>query len=169
MQIRGMQERKPPFKFVCPGNVFRCERTDASHEFSFRQLEGMLVDKGVNIGHLIYFAKSFFTEVLGRDVELRTRPSYFPFVEPGLEIDVACGVCNGDGCSVCSQSGWVEMMGCGMTHPYVLREGGINPDEYSGFAFGMGIDRLLMMKYGIEDVRHLQSGDLRFLSQFKSF
>ncbi len=169
IQIRGMEKLRPPFKIVGPGKVFRRERIDASHECVFHQLEGMMVDEGITLGNLIHFSHVFFTEMLQREVKLRTRPSYFPFVEPGIEVDVICSVCNGEGCSVCSQSGWVEIMGAGMVHPNVLKAGNIDPQKYSGFAFGPGIDRLLMMRYGINDIRLLHSGNLNFLSQFKSF
>lgn len=169
IQVRGMQDRKPPFRFIAPGTVFRCERTDASHEMVFQQLEGMLVGKDISVANLIYFMKQTLREIFKRDVEVRLRPGFFPFVEPGFELDIKCQVCSGKGCSVCKQVGWVELLPCGMVHPNVLRAGGIDPEEYNGFAFGLGLDRLVMMKYGIEDIRHLQSGDLRFNSQFKDY
>jgi phenylalanyl-tRNA synthetase alpha chain len=169
IQVRGMKERKPPFRFVGPGKVFRCERTDASHEMVFHQLEGMMVGKDVSVGNLIYFMKTLLTEIFKREVEVRLRPGFFPFVEPGFELDIKCLICNGKGCSVCKQVGWVELLPCGMVHPNVLRAGGIDPEEHSGFAFGLGLDRLVMMRYGIDDIRHLHSGDLRFNSQFKTF
>lgn len=168
IQIRGMESRKPPFRFVGPGSVFRCERTDASHEMTFFQFEGMLVDRNISIAHLIYFAQQLYSSLFHHTVEVRTRPSYFPFVEPGLEIDMKCLMCAEKGCPVCGYSGWVELLGAGLVHPRVLTNGGINPEEYSGFAFGLGVDRLLMMRHGIEDIRHLRSGDLRFVSQFRS-
>jgi phenylalanyl-tRNA synthetase alpha chain len=169
IQVRGMKERKPPFRFVGPGKVFRCERTDASHEMVFHQLEGMMVGKDVSVGNLIYFMKTLLTEIFKREVEVRLRPGFFPFVEPGFELDIKCLICGGKGCSVCKHVGWVELLPCGMVHPNVLKHGGIDPEEYSGFAFGLGLDRLVMMRYGIDDIRHLHSGDLRFNSQFKSF
>lgn len=169
IQVRGMQGRKPPFKFIAPGTVFRCERTDASHEMVFQQLEGMMVGKDISVANLIYFMKQTLKEIFKRDVEVRLRPGFFPFVEPGFELDIKCQVCNGKGCSVCKKVGWVELLPCGMVHPNVLRAGGIDPEEYNGFAFGLGLDRLVMMKYGIDDIRHLQSGDLRFNSQFGDY
>lgn len=169
IQIRGMKERKPPFKFIAPGKVFRCERTDASHEMVFHQLEGMLVDKDISVSNLIYFMKTLLSEIFRKEVEVRLRPGFFPFVEPGFELDIKCHICNGKGCSVCKQVGWVELLPCGMVHPNVLRAGGINPEEYNGFAFGLGLDRLVMMRYGIDDIRHLHGGDLRFIEQFKTY
>ncbi len=169
IQVRGMQSRKPPFRFIAPGVVFRCERTDASHEMVFTQLEGMMVGKDISVSNLIYFMKTILKEIFKKDVEVRLRPGFFPFVEPGFELDIRCLICEGKGCSVCKQIGWVELLPCGMVHPNVLRAGGIDPEEYNGFAFGLGLDRLVMMKYGIDDIRHLQSGDLRFNSQFKLY
>lgn len=169
IQVRGMKERKPPFRFVGPGKVFRCERTDASHEMVFHQLEGMMVGENVSVGNLIYFMKTLLTQIFKKEVEVRLRPGFFPFVEPGFELDIKCLICNGKGCSVCKQVGWVELLPCGMVHPNVLKHGGIDPEKYSGFAFGLGLDRLVMMRYGIDDIRHLHSGDLRFNSQFKTF
>ena len=164
-----MKTRKPPFRFVGPGKVFRCERTDASHEMFFHQLEGMMVGEDVSVGHLIYFMKTLLSEIFKRDVEVRLRPGFFPFVEPGFELDIKCLICGGKGCSVCKQVGWVELLPCGMVHPNVLKAGGIDPDKYNGFAFGLGLDRLVMMRYGIDDIRLIHGGDLRFNSQFKTF
>lgn len=169
IQVRGMKQRKPPFRFIAPGTVFRCERTDASHEMVFNQLEGMMVGKDISVSNLIYFMKTILTEIFKKEVNVRLRPGFFPFVEPGFELDIECLICKGKGCSVCKQTGWVELLPCGMVHPNVLKAGGIDPEEYNGFAFGLGLDRLVMMKYGIEDIRHLQSGDLRFNSQFESY
>ncbi len=169
IQVRGMKTRKPPFRFVGPGKVFRCERTDASHEMVFHQLEGMMVGEDVSVGNLIYFMKTLLTEIFKREVEVRLRPGFFPFVEPGFELDIKCLICGGKGCSVCKHVGWVELLPCGMVHPNVLRHGGIDPEKNSGFAFGLGLDRLVMMRYGIDDIRHLHGADLRFNSQFKSF
>jgi len=169
IQVRGMKSRKPPFRFVGPGKVFRCERTDASHEMVFHQLEGMMVGENVSIGNLIYFMKTLLTEIFKKEVEVRLRPGFFPFVEPGFELDIKCLICGGKGCSVCKQVGWVELLPCGMVHPNVLKAGGIDPEKYNGFAFGLGLDRLVMMRYGIDDIRHLHSGDLRFNLQFKSY
>lgn len=169
IQVRGMLERKPPFRFIAPGTVFRCERTDASHEMVFNQLEGMMVGKDISIGHLIYFMKTLLKEIFKKDVKVRLRPGFFPFVEPGFELDIGCLICNGKGCSVCKHTGWVELLPCGMVHPNVLKAGNIDPEEYNGFAFGLGLDRLVMMKYGIDDIRHLNSGDLRFNEQFNKY
>lgn len=169
IQVRGMKERKPPFRFVGPGKVFRCERTDASHESCFHQLEGMMVGEDVSVGNLIYFMKTLLSEIFRRDVEVRLRPGFFPFVEPGFELDIKCLICGGGGCSVCKHVGWVELLPCGMVHPNVLKAGGIDPERYNGFAFGLGLDRLVMMRYGIDDIRLLHSADLRFNSQFKTF
>ena len=166
IQVRGMMDHRPPFKVIGPGKVFRCERLDASHESTFHQLEGMMVDRDIKVAHLIYFKKLFLSRVFGREVEVRLRPGYFPFVEPGFELDIRCLICGGDGCSVCKKVGWVELVPCGMVHPNVLRAGGIDPEEFSGFAFGLGLDRLVMMRYQIDDIRHLHGADLRFLSQF---
>ena len=166
IQVRGMETRKPPFKFVGPGKVFRCERTDATHEMCFHQLEGMMVGKDITVGHLIYFMKTLLKEIFKKDMEVRLRPGYFPFVEPGFELDIRW---KKPGKGESKHSGWLELLPCGMVHPNVLRAGGIDPDEYNGFAFGLGLDRLVMVKYMIEDIRHLHSGDLRFNKQFKKF
>jgi len=126
-----------------------------------------MVDRDINVAHLIYFMKTLLSRIFGREEEVRLRPGYFPFVEPGFELDIRCLLCGGKGCPVCKQIGWVELLPCGMVHPNVLRAGGIDPDAYSGFAFGLGLDRLVMMRYGIEDIRHIHSADLRFLEQFR--
>lgn len=167
IQVRGMQRLRPPFKIIGPGKVFRSERIDASHEAVFHQLEGMMVDRDVKVAHLIYFMKVLVSAIFEREVDVRLRPGYFPFVEPGFELEARCVLCGGRGCSVCKGSGWCELLGCGMVHPNVLRCGGIDPGEFSGFAFGLGIDRLVMMRYSIEDIRHLHAADLRFLRQFR--
>ncbi|MDC7221207.1 MAG: phenylalanine--tRNA ligase subunit alpha [Spirochaetales bacterium] len=169
IQVRGMEAHKPPFKFVGPGKVFRCEATDASHEMAFHQLEGMMVGKDISVANLIYFMKTLLSEIFRQDVNVRLRPGFFPFVEPGFELDIECLICGGKGCKVCKQTGWVELLPCGMTHPNVLRAGGIDPDEWNGFAFGLGLDRLVMMRYHIDDIRHLHGGDLRFVEQFKAY
>ncbi|OHD69276.1 MAG: phenylalanine--tRNA ligase subunit alpha [Spirochaetes bacterium RBG_16_49_21] len=166
IQIRGMEKVSPPFRIVGPGRVFRYESTDASHENTFYQVEGMMVDREITVAHLIFVMKQLLKEIFQRDVAVRLRPGYFPFVEPGFELDIHCLICDGAGCSVCKQSGWVELLPCGLVHPNVLRMGGINPEEWSGFAFGLGLNRLVMMKYGINDIRHFLSGDIRFLKQF---
>ncbi|MDZ7638182.1 MAG: phenylalanine--tRNA ligase subunit alpha [Bryobacterales bacterium] len=166
VQVRGMQKLGPPLRMIAPGRVFRNEEVDASHEHTFHQLEGMMIDRDVSVAHLIYFMKTLLSEVFKRDVTVRLRPGYFPFVEPGFELDIQCLICGGPGCAVCKQSGWVELLPCGLVHPNVLRLGGIDPDEWNGFAFGLGLTRLAMMRYAIDDIRHLMSGDLRFLNQF---
>ncbi|MGK0289543.1 MAG: phenylalanyl-tRNA synthetase alpha chain [bacterium] len=166
IQIRGMENLEAPFRIIGPGKVFRCERTDASHESCFHQLEGMLVDRDISVANLIHFMRVMLSEIFETDVEVRLRPGYFPFVEPGFELELACLLCKGKGCKVCKQVGWIELLGCGMVHPTVLRAGGIDPDEFSGFAFGMGIDRLAMMRYKINDIRYLHGGKLSFMRQF---
>ncbi len=169
VQVRGMKAHKPPFKFVAPGKVFRNEATDASHEAVFHQMEGMLIDKDISVANLIYFIKMLLKEVFHKEIEVRLRPGYFPFVEPGFELDMSCLICSGKGCSVCKQTGWVELCPCGMVHPKVLLAGNIDPNEYNGFAFGLGLDRLVMMLYGINDIRLLHSGWLKFSEQFASY
>tara|TARA_B100001971_G_C18268008_1_gene596071 strand:- start:2689 stop:3723 length:1035 start_codon:yes stop_codon:yes gene_type:complete len=166
IQVRGMESRKPPFKFVGPGKVFRCERTDTTHEMCFHQLEGMMVGKDITVGNLIYFMKTLLKEIFKKDMEVRLRPGFFPFVEPGFELDIRW---KKPGPGESKHSGWLELLPCGMVHPNVLRAGGIDPDEYNGFAFGLGLDRLVMVRYAIEDIRHLHSGDLRFNKQFAKF
>ncbi len=166
IQIRAMENISPPFRIVGPGRVFRYESTDASHENTFYQVEGMMVDRNITVANLIFVMKQLLKEIFGREVTVRLRPGYFPFVEPGFELDINCLICNGAGCSVCKQSGWVELLPCGLVHPNVLRMSGIDPVEWSGFAFGLGLNRLVMMKYGINDIRHFLSGDIRFLTQF---
>lgn len=166
VQVRGMLSHKPPFKFIAPGKVYRNEAVDASHEHSFHQVEGMVVDKNISVANLIFSMKTLLSGIFEKQVEVRLRPGFFPFVEPGFELDIKCLICGGKGCSVCRQKGWVEVMPCGMVHPNVLKNGGINTDEYRGFAFGLGLERLVMMRYGIDDIRHFHEGDLRFLKQF---
>lgn len=166
VQIRAMETYRPPIRAIAPGRVFRYEVTDASHENTFHQLEGLVIDRDISVANLIFAMKTLLREIFERDVQIRLRPGYFPFVEPGFELDLACLICNGDGCKVCKQSGWVELLPCGMVHPNVLRYGKIDPEEYSGFAFGLGLTRLVMMRYGIDDIRQFLAGDLRFLRQF---
>jgi len=161
-----LQQLGPPLRMIAPGRVFRNEEVDASHEHTFYQLEGMMVDREVSVANLIYFMKTLLAFVFKRDVAVRLRPGYFPFVEPGFELDIRCLICDGARCAVCKQSGWVELLPCGLVHPNVLRMSGIDPEEWGGFAFGLGLTRLAMMRYGIDDVRQFQGGDLRFLSQF---
>jgi phenylalanyl-tRNA synthetase alpha chain len=166
VQVRGMERLGPPLRMIAPGRVFRNESVDASHEHTFYQLEGMMVDREVSVAHLLYFMKTLLTAIFKREVTVRLRPGYFPFVEPGFELDIQCLICGGPGCAVCKQSGWVELLPCGLVNPHVLRMSGIDPEEWNGFAFGLGLTRLVMMRYGIDDIRHLEGGDLRFLEQF---
>lgn len=166
VQIRAMQSHKPPLRGISPGRVFRYEATDASHENTFYQVEGLMVDKHISVANLIYVMKVLLREIFQKDVQVRLRPGYFPFVEPGFELDISCLICGGGGCQVCKHEGWVELLPCGAVHPNVLRYCNIDPEVYTGFAFGMGLNRLVMMRYGIDDIRHFQSGNLEFLEQF---
>jgi phenylalanyl-tRNA synthetase alpha chain len=172
MQHRVLQKYKSdlelgkPIAAVIPGRVFRNEDLDARHEHTFYQLEGVYVDKGINAGHLIATLKTFLQEYYGKALEIKTQPFYFPFTEPSFEFALSCPFCDKDGCNICSYSGWIELLGCGMIHPTVLQMAGIDTDIYTGFAWGGGIERLVMMKYGIEDIRHFESGKLDFLRQF---
>jgi phenylalanyl-tRNA synthetase alpha chain len=166
VQVRGMLRLGPPLRMIAPGRVFRNEEVDASHEHTFYQLEGMMIDREVSIAHLVYYMKTLLGGIFHREVTVRLRPGYFPFVEPGFELDIKCLICGGDGCPVCKQSGWLELLPCGLVHPNVLRNGGIDPEQWNGFAFGLGLTRLVMMRYVIDDIRLLQGGDLRFLRQF---
>jgi len=165
VQVRAMERLKPPFRAIAPGRVFRQETTDASHEHTFHQMEGIAIDRGLSVGHLIGAMKGFLREVFRRDLEVRLRPGYFPFVEPGFELDARCPFCE-SGCSVCKRSTWIELCPCGMVHPAVLRAGGLDPEQWTGFAFGLGLSRLVMLRYQIDDVRHLLGGDLAVLEQF---
>ncbi len=166
VQIRALEKLGAPLKMIAPGRVFRNEEVDPSHEHTFYQLEGMMVDRDVSVAHLIYFMKTLLSAIFHREVTVRLRPGFFPFVEPGFELDIQCLICAGKGCPVCKQSGWVELLPCGLVHPAVLRSGGLDPDEWNGFAFGLGLTRLAMMRYAIDDIRLFASGDLRFLNQF---
>ena len=166
MQNRVMKSQKPPIRAVIPGRVFRNEDLDARHEHTFYQLEGVYIDKGINAGHLIATIKTWLSAYYHKDVKIKTQPFYFPFTEPSFEFAASCIFCDQKGCNICSYTGWIELGGCGMIHPNVLREGGIDPSEYTGFAWGFGIERLVMLKYGIEDVRHFESANLKFLRQF---
>ncbi|MBI5974502.1 phenylalanine--tRNA ligase subunit alpha [Staphylococcus canis] len=170
VQARTMEQRngKGPVKIVCPGKVYRRDSDDATHSHQFTQIEGLVVDENIKMsdlkGTLELLAKSLF----GEDREIRLRPSYFPFTEPSVEVDVSCFKCKGKGCNVCKHTGWIEILGAGMVHPNVLEMAGFDPNQYSGFAFGMGPDRIAMLKYGIEDIRHFYTNDVRFLDQFKA-
>ena len=163
-----MRKYGAPLRAIFPGRCFRNEATDACHENTFFQMEGIMIDENISISNLIYFMKSMLSEVFRRDINVRLRPGFFPFVEPGFELDISCLICGGKGCPSCKNSGWLELCPCGMIHPNVLRDGGIDTERYSGFAFGLGLTRLAMMKYGIKDIRDFNSGSLRSLAQFRS-
>lgn len=163
---KPLEEQDVPIKAIFPGRCFRNEATDACHENTFFQMEGMMVDKDISISNLIYFMKTMLSEVFQKDIKVRLRPGFFPFVEPGFELDISCLICGGEGCPSCKHSGWLELCPCGMIHPDVLRMGGIDPEKYTGFAFGLGLTRLVMMKYGIKDIRDLNGGSLKAMSQF---
>ncbi|MCZ8342315.1 MAG: phenylalanine--tRNA ligase subunit alpha [Leptospira sp.] len=166
IQVRALRKLKPPFRIIAPGRVFRYEEVDASHENTFYQVEGMVVGEDISIAHLIYTMETLLSRVFRKEIKTRLRPGYFPFVEPGFELDIQCLVCGGDGCSVCKHSGWLELLPCGLVHPNVLEYAGLDSKKWTGFAFGLGLDRLVMMRYGIHDIRYFQSGNLRFLKQF---
>ena len=165
-QIRVMENRKPPIRIICPGRVFRADEVDATHSPVFHQIEGLVVDKGVTMCDLKGVLEQFAHEIYGKDTAVKFRPSFFPFTEPSVEVDVTCSECGGKGCRVCKGSGWIEILGAGMVHPNVLRNCGIDPDEYSGFAFGIGLDRLTTTSHKISDIRLLFENDKRFLEQF---
>ncbi len=167
VQIRTMEKTDPPIRIIAPGRVYRADELDASHSPVFHQLEGLVVDEDITFGDLKGTIRIMVEEIYGPERDVRFRPSYFPFTEPSAEVDVSCGVCGGAGCRLCSHTGWLEIMGSGMVHPNVLEISGVNPRKYSGFAFGMGIDRIAMLKYGIDDIRLLFENDRRFLQQFK--
>jgi phenylalanyl-tRNA synthetase alpha chain len=165
-QYAGNLHAGQPIAVVVPDRVFRNEDLDARHEHTFYQVEGIYVDKAINAGHLIATLKAFLQEYYHQKLDVKTQPFYFPFTEPSFEFALSCPFCAGKGCNICSQSGWIELLGCGMIHPNVLKEAAIDPEIYTGFAWGCGLDRLVMMKYGIEDVRHFEAGKLEFLRQF---
>jgi len=166
VQVRVMESHKPPFNIVAPGRVYRNEAVDATHHHVFHQVDGFLVDKDVHFGHLKGILDAFAKKFFGAKIETRFRPSFFPFTEPSAEVDISCVFCRGKGCRICKQSGWVEIMGCGMIHPSVFENCRLNPEDWTGFAFGMGVERVAMFKYDIDDVRLFYQNDLRFLSQF---
>ena len=166
VQIRAMERLEPPFRAIAPGRVFRNEEMDATHSHTFHQVEGLCVGEGITVGHLVMTLRTALREVFERDqLDVRLRPGYFPFVEPGFELDVRCVFCD-SGCRICSHTTWIEFCGCGMVHPNVLRAGGIDTERFNGFAFGFGLDRLVMMRQAIDDIRHFLDADLRFLEQF---
>jgi len=166
IQVRFMQENKPPLKVYAPGRVYRNEALDASHQAEFHQVEGLYIDTDVTMadlrGDLLFFLRDLF----GADIQVRFKPHFFPFTEPSVDVDMSCFACNGAGCAICGQTGWIEILGAGMVHPNVLRAVGIDPDRYSGFAFGVGVDRIAMIRHGIPDIRMFLTNDLRFLEQF---
>jgi phenylalanyl-tRNA synthetase alpha chain len=166
MRKYGAPNPGETLKVLFPGRCFRNENIDACHENTFFQVEGMMIGEDISISNLIYFMKVLLTEVFERDVKVRLRPGFFPFVEPGFELDINCAICGGSGCPTCKQSGWLELLPCGMIHPNVLKMGGIDPEKYTGFAFGLGLTRLAMMKYNIKDIRLFNSGNLKQLRQF---
>lgn len=165
-QIRTMEQRTPPIRIICPGRVFRADEVDATHSPVFHQIEGLVVDKGITMCDLKGVLEQFAHEIYGPDTKVKFRPSFFPFTEPSVEVDVSCAECGGKGCRVCKDSGWIEILGAGMVHPRVLQGCGIDPEVYSGFAFGIGLDRLTTTRYKINDIRLLFENDRRFLEQF---
>ncbi|MGO4500564.1 phenylalanine--tRNA ligase subunit alpha [Paenibacillus sp. 2RAB27] len=168
VQVRTMEKRKGevPIKIICPGKVYRRDDDDATHSHMFQQIEGLVIDRNVRMSDLKGTLLQFVQEMYGPATKIRMRPSFFPFTEPSVEVDVSCAMCGGEGCRTCKQTGWLEILGAGMVHPRVLEMGGYDPKEYTGFAFGMGVERIAMLKYGIEDIRHFYTNDLRFLKQF---
>lgn len=166
VQVRTMEKNKPPIKVISPGRVYRSDEIDATHSPVFNQIEGLAVDEGITMGDLKGVLNLFAKRLFGSNTKTKFRPHYFPFTEPSAEMDVSCFVCGGEGCRVCGYSGWIEILGSGMVHPNVLRMSGIDPEKYSGFAFGMGLDRITMLSYGIDDLRLLYENDLRFIKQF---
>lgn len=166
VQVRVMEKQRPPIRIVSPGRVYRADEVDATHSPMFHQFEGLVVDKGITMSDLKGMLETFAKQMFGEKTRIRFRPHHFPFTEPSAEVDVSCFVCGGKGCRVCKNEGWIEILGAGMVHPNVLRGCDIDPEIYSGFAFGMGIERITMIKYGIDDMRNLYENDLRFLDQF---
>lgn len=167
VQIRVMQQSKPPIKIVCPGKVYRSDALDATHSPIFHQIEGLVVDRGVTMGDLIGSLQLFARQLFGEQTRIRLRPHHFPFTEPSCEVDISCWTCGGTGCRTCKGEGWIEVLGAGMVHPEVLANCGIDPAEYSGFAFGIGVERTAMGRYGIDDIRNFFENDVRFLAQFR--
>ncbi len=166
MQNLILRNKTTPIRAIIPGRVFRNEDVDATHDNTFYQVEGIVVDKWIGMSHLKYTIKTLLSDLFGKDVKIRMRPGYFPFVEPGVEVDFSCPFCDGEGCKICKKSGWIEFMGAGLIHPHVIREGGLDPEIYTGFAFGFGLNRLVMIEYWIPDLRYFMNPDIRFLKQF---
>ena len=171
VQARTMekQEGKGPVKIICPGKVYRRDNDDATHSHQFMQIEGLVVDEKVSMSDLKGTLETFVKKIFGQDREIRLRPSFFPFTEPSVEVDVTCKICHGDGCHVCKQTGWIEVFGAGIIHPNVLEMSGFDSKKYSGFAFGIGVERIAMLKYGVDDIRHFYTNDIRFLKQFHHY
>ncbi|HSP47177.1 MAG TPA: phenylalanine--tRNA ligase subunit alpha [Clostridiaceae bacterium] len=167
VQMRTMEKQTPPIKMISPGKVYRSDDVDATHSPIFYQIEGLVIDKGITLADLKGTLEEFVRKLYGDSMKTKFRPHHFPFTEPSAELDATCFVCGGEGCKVCKGEGWMELLGCGMVHPDVLRNGGIDPEVYSGFAFGFGLDRMVMQKYGIDDIRLLYESDMRFLNQFR--
>lgn len=166
VQVRTMLKQTPPIKMISPGKVYRSDAVDATHSPIFHQIEGLVIDKGVTFGDLKGTLEMYIKQMFGEKIETKFRPHHFPFTEPSAELDISCFACGGEGCRVCKGEGWIELLGCGMVHPEVLRNCGIDPEVYSGFAFGFGLDRIVMQKFGIDDIRQLYESDMRFLNQF---
>ncbi|MGG4035592.1 phenylalanine--tRNA ligase subunit alpha [Paenibacillus cisolokensis] len=168
VQVRTMKAMngRTPVKVICPGKVYRRDDDDATHSFQFNQIEGLVIDKHIRISDLKGTLLQFSRQMFGSQAQIRLRPSFFPFTEPSMEVDVTCVQCGGSGCRMCKHTGWLEILGCGMVHPRVLEMGGYDPEEVTGFAFGMGVERIALLKYGIDDIRHFYTNDLRFLNQF---
>ncbi len=167
VQVRTLKSQKPPIRVFAPGRCFRCDTPDATHSPMFHQVEGLVVDEGITMADLKGVLDSFAKQMFGEETRTKFRPHHFPFTEPSAEMDVSCFKCGGKGCRVCKGSGWIEILGCGMVHPSVLKVGGIDTEKYTGFAFGMGVERVAMLKYGIDDIRLLYENDMRFIEQFK--
>lgn len=168
VQVRTMQAHRgeTPIRIICPGKVYRRDDDDATHSFQFNQVEGLVVGKNIRMSDLKGTLLQFAQQMFGEHTQIRLRPSFFPFTEPSAEVDVTCAQCGGSGCRMCKGTGWLEILGCGMVHPRVLEMGGYDPEEVTGFAFGMGIERIALLKYGIDDIRHFYTNDARFLTQF---
>ena len=167
VQVRTLMKQKPPIKVISPGRCFRCDTPDATHSPMFHQIEGLVVDEGITMADLKGTLDSFAKQLFGPETRTKFRPHHFPFTEPSAEMDVSCFKCGGKGCRVCKGSGWIEILGCGMVHPNVLKVGGIDTEKYTGFALGMGVERVAMLKYGVEDIRLFYENDMRFINQFK--
>ena len=167
VQVRTLMKQKPPIKVISPGRCFRCDTPDATHSPMFHQIEGLVVDEGITMADLKGTLDSFAKQLFGPETRTKFRPHHFPFTEPSAEVDVSCFKCGGKGCKVCKGSGWIEILGCGMVHPNVLKVGGLDTEKYTGFAFGMGVERVAMLKYGVDDIRLFYENDMRFINQFK--